>query len=128
MQTTSYRVLVRWGLRPAQLVCVRRVALLFLGRWRAIDDACITVLRYGYIRRIGCLFINLDEAQILAYFGNLPFLNEDLRDGAVVRTGDLNAGFVALHLTEWLEGADRRPRGYTPFNHLALRNTLTNIR
>jgi hypothetical protein len=72
------------------------------------------VLRCGYIRQIGCFFINLNDAQILAYLGNLPFLNENLRDGAVIRTGDLDAGFVALYLTQWLEGADRRSRGYTP--------------
>jgi hypothetical protein len=124
MRTTSYDygVLVRWRRRP-RLVCVRSVALLFLGRWRPIDGACITVLRIWYIRRVEC-FINLNEAQILAYFGNLPFLNEDLRDRAVVRTRDLDAGFVALHLTEWLKGADRGPRGYTPIDQESARQMM----
>jgi hypothetical protein len=72
------------------------------------------VLRRGYVRRIECLFVGLDDAQILAYFSNLPFLNEDLLDGAVIRTGDLDARFVALYFTEWFENSDRGSRRYIP--------------
>lgn len=101
MQTTSHSVLVR----RRRL----RVALLLLERWWALRvvDACITVLRCGRLRRIGCLFVGLNDAQVLAYFSNLPFLNEDLLDGAVVRAGDLDAGLVALYLTERVEGTNR---------------------
>ena len=93
-------MLSRRGLRP-------RVGCIGLTRWRGLVDGCITVLGRGYVRRTGCLFVGLDDAQILAYFSNLPFLNEDLLDGAVIRAGDLDAGLVALHLTEWLKNADR---------------------
>src|ERR1700758_4080208 len=113
MQATSYGGLVRRGLRPRlghARQTLRNVALLLLERWRALVDACIAVFRRGgYIRRIGRLFVfDLDSAQVLAYFSDLPFLDEDLLDGAVIRAGDLDAGLVALHLTEWLEGTNRR--------------------
>jgi hypothetical protein len=68
--------------------------------------------------------LDLNDTQVLAYFGNLPFLNEDLRDGAVVRAGDLDAGFVALYLTEWLKDADRRPRGYAPIYQESVRQMM----
>ena len=74
------------------------------------------MLGRGYVRRTGCLFVGLDDAQILAYFSNLPFLNEDLLDGAVIRAGDLDAGLVALHLTEGLENADGGSRRYIPID------------
>ena len=100
-------MLSRWGLRP-------RVGCIGLARWRALVDACITVLGCGYVRPTGCLFVGFDNAQILAYFGNLPFLNEDLLNGAIIRAGDLDAGLVALHLTEWLKNANRGSRKYIP--------------
>ena len=48
--------------------------LLLLERRRARVDAS----RCGCVRQIGCLLVGFNDAQILAYFGNLPFLNEDL--------------------------------------------------
>jgi len=74
------------------------------------------VFRWRYIRRIGFILFDFNDTQILADFGNLPFLNEDLGGGAVVRAGDLDACLVTLHLAEWLEGANRRSRGYTPID------------
>jgi hypothetical protein len=118
MQTTRYRVLVRRRLQP-RLGCARltlgNVARLLLEQWRTLADACIAVPRSGYIRQIGRLFVvDLDGTQILAYFGNLPLLNEDLLDGAVIWAGYLDAGLVALHLTEWLEGTNRGSGRYIP--------------
>ena len=109
MQTTRYRVLSRRRLWP-------RVKSIKLTRWRALDDACITVLRRRYVRGIGCLVVGLDNAQILTHFSNLPFLNEDLLDGAVIRAGDLDAGFVTLYFTEWFENANRGSRRYIPID------------
>jgi len=68
MQVLHYRAVVRQRLRP-RLEYIRltlRNVLLLLKRWRALVDAYITVIRCGYFRRIGCLLVDHNEAQILA--------------------------------------------------------------
>jgi hypothetical protein len=63
--------------------------------------------RCRYIGHIGVFLVDLDDAETLAHLGHLTFLHEDFLDGAIVRTGDLDARLVALHLTERLENTDR---------------------
>jgi hypothetical protein len=113
MRASSYYRLLVWR---GPMHTYKGVAPLLLERRRrtALVGLCIWKFRCWYIGRIEIFLVDLDYAQILAHLGNLTFLHQDFLDGAIVRTGDLDARLVALHLTERLENTDRGLRRYAP--------------